>query len=417
MKHLFILVIAWGISLPSMAQEASPNRQYQLISTSPGFVQYKNYYLLTLFQQLPELRKMLQNDPVLKEFFAHKMQLATEALKNCGFEVPCYSSALKFNDEEIQAVSNRLTKLFIAGNELDKLVKNHLIPSGCYGLYAHLSPKEMLIKAWEQDAKAINYTIGVYMNGDQPNYPKIDSISFNVKDRGYTELVATNLKLATTSQHTLFFEPSMAFAMEALELNDRKDAGDYEPMATTVNKAAIDRINQINWNNYPYSVILIPGEGPEDKETALSAGGMLRCRLAALQYTKGAAPFIVVSGGRVHPYKTKYSEAYEMKKFLINTLQIPEEAIIMEPHARHTTTNIRNCARLIFRYGIPMDKPAITSTLKSQSFYISDAVPERSKKELGYYPYKNGKRLSDTEMEFYPNTLSLQIDYDEPLDP
>jgi len=144
---------------------------------------------------------------------------------------------------------------------------------------------------------------------------------------------------------------------------------------------------------------------------------MLRCRLAALQYQKGMAPFIMVSGGRVHPYKTKYSEAYEMKRFMMNTLDIPESAIIMEPHARHTTTNIRNCVRLMFRYGIPMDKPAITSTLRSQSFYITKTVPERSKNELGYYPYKNGVRLSDTEAEFYPDTMSLQIDFDEPMDP
>ncbi|MNR44829.1 hypothetical protein D3C85_1636160 [compost metagenome] len=106
-----------------------------------------------------------------------------------------------------------------------------------------------------------------------------------------------------------------------------------------------------------------------------------------------------------------------MKKFLMETLNIPESAIIMEPHARHTTTNMRNCVRLMFRYGIPVDRPALVSTVKSQSFYVTTILLERCKKELGYYPYKNGKRLSDTESEFYPNTTSLQIDFDEPLDP
>ena len=106
-----------------------------------------------------------------------------------------------------------------------------------------------------------------------------------------------------------------------------------------------------------------------------------------------------------------------MKKFLMEKLSIPKSAIMMEPHARHTTTNMRNCVRLMFRYGMPMDRPAITCTVKSQSMYITSLVNERSKKELGYYPYKNGKRLSDTEAEFYPITTSLQIDFDEPLDP
>jgi hypothetical protein len=64
-----------------------------------------------------------------------------------------------------------------------------------------------------------------------------------------------------------------------------------------------------------------------------------------------------------------------------------------------------------------MDKPCISSTSKYQSYYITDVVPARSEKELGYVPFKNGKRLSDTESEFYPLAVSLQIDFDEPMDP
>jgi hypothetical protein len=37
--------------------------------------------------------------------------------------------------------------------------------------------------------------------------------------------------------------------------------------------------------------------------------------------------------------------------------------------------------------------------------------------ELGYVPYKNGKRLSSTLAEFYALSSSLQIDADEPIDP
>jgi hypothetical protein len=102
---------------------------------------------------------------------------------------------------------------------------------------------------------------------------------------------------------------------------------------------------------------------------------------------------------------------------LMNTLQMPESVIIMEPHARHTTTNLRNAARIMFRYGMPMDKAALTVTVKSQSMYISDVMPQRCIKELGYEPYRLGKRLSDTALEFFPNVMSLQIDFDEPMDP
>lgn len=188
-------------------------------------------------------------------------------------------------------------------------------------------------------------------------------------------------------------------------------------MEKTVNKAAYDYNKQVNWDKYKYSVILVPGAGPDQYDVALSGGGMLRCRLAVLQYHKGLAPFIMVSGGKVHPYKTKYNEAQQMKKFLMETLKIPEHTILMEPHARHTTNNMRNAARLIFRYGFPMEKPALTSTLKSQSYYITETVQKRSEKELGYSPYNNGKRLSDTEAEFYPLSISLQLDFDEPMNP
>lgn len=408
----FVFCLFWqGLS----AQDLT-NQSYQLIKTR-NEVQYKNYYLLTLFQQLPELRKMLSTDTALNNIYNLKTAQVNEVVKTCKTDITCYTKALKFTNEEIADIGNRLALLYTENNPLGNLVKNHLIPSGCYAMFAKEQHKALLVKAWEQDASAVNYAIGVYVEGNKPNYPKIDSISFSLTDKTFAELTSASALLALQGNTKLFFEPAMLFALEALELNERNEAADYEPMAKGVNLAAINQIKKTDWKKYPYSVILVPGAGPEEKDVALSAGGMIRCRLAALQYQKGMAPFIVVSGGRVHPYKTKFSEAYEMKKFLVEVLQIPESAIIMEPHARHTTTNLRNCARLMFRYGMPVDKPGLACTVKSQSYNITNLLPERCKKELGYYPYKNGKRLSDTESEFYLNTTSLQIDFDEPLDP
>lgn len=162
---------------------------------------------------------------------------------------------------------------------------------------------------------------------------------------------------------------------------------------------------------------MIPGAGPDNPEVALSAEGMLRCRLAAVQYRNGLAPFIVTSGGKVHPYKTKYCEATEMKKFLMEKLHIPESAILIDPHARHTTTNMRNTARMMFRYGIPFDKPAITCTTKGQSLMIGNTLIARCLKELKEAPYKNGNRLSETEIEFFPLIEALHINPTEPIDP
>ncbi|MET1054985.1 MAG: YdcF family protein [Pedobacter sp.] len=418
MKYSTLTLIFIFSAISCFAQKSFPDPAYKLISGT-NYVASKNYYLLTLFGQIPELKKMLAADPVLSEIGRMKDERIAEAIRSCGKDVACYIQAVKFSAAEIMQVSSRLGELYKPENELGRLVNKHLLPSGCYILYAGLTGRDMLMKTWEQDAAAINHTIGVYGGGQKPNYPLIDSISFNIRDRGYPELLALNttLSVSESKKEGLFFTPTMLFAIHSLEMNGRNQVADEEPMAETVNKAALDYAKKIKWSQYKYTLILVPGEGPEDKDTELSAGGMLRCRLAALQYQNGLAPFIMVSGGCVHPYKTKYNEALEMKKFLISTLHIPEYAILAEPHARHTTTNMRNCARLIFRYGFPMDKPFITSTAKSQSYNITDLLPARTQKELGYVPYKVGKRFSATEAEIYPLAVSLQIDFDEPMDP
>lgn len=413
------------VTLSSLYANNEPAQKYRLLSGN-GFVQSKNYYLLTLFEELADVKKLLSDDTVLLNIERNKTADLTASLKNCDKDALCYTSKIKFTDLEIKSVTNRLRALYKPGNALDKLVQNHLIPSGTYILFKNSDPAEILVKAWEQDANGINFVIGVYAEGKKPNYPNIDSISFNTKERSdsnvyrqYLSLLYNTASLVSTEskENKLFFYPSLTAALLFIEMNEREQAADFEPMAEGENKAATEKIKSIKWDNYKYSVILVPGAGPEERDVALSAEGMLRCRLAALQYAKGVAPFIVTSGGKVHPYKTKFCEATEMKKYLIEKLHIPENAIIIDPHARHTTTNMRNTARLIYRYSIPFTKPGITCTTKFQSAYITTTLMERCMKELNEVPYKNGERLSETEVEFYPLIEALQIYPEEPLDP
>lgn len=417
MKPFILFLSCILITTSTFAQSQLPDPKYKL-QTSSNAVAYKNYYLLTLIGEDKEVRKLLAADQTLSEIKLRKQKAMESAVKDCEKDVSCYIDAAKFSEEEIKQVSSRLAELYQENNAMDRLVTTALIPSGCYQLHQQKDPKKTLVSAWEQDARAINHVIDVYAGGGKPNYPKIDSISFDIRDKSYPELLAMNTHLSVAeAKDGLFFSSSMLFALHSLEINERNQAGEYEPMNETVNKAAYEYSKKVKWNQYKYTLILVPGEGPEEEKVALSAGGMLRCRLAALQYRNGIAPFIMVSGGCVHPYKTKYNEAVEMKKYMMENLHIPEHAILMEPHARHTTTNLRNCARLIFRYGFPMDKPCISSTAKSQSYYITSVLADRCIKELGYVPFRSGNRLSDTEAEFYPLSNSLQIDFDEPMDP
>ncbi|MEZ2336693.1 YdcF family protein [Mucilaginibacter sp. RCC_168] len=410
-KYLFLLL---GFTV-FYAYGQSANQSYKLIGDN--FIQTKNYYLLTLFQNNVAVKQLLANDPELAKLTQSRLDNIKSSLTTCKDPL-CLTQSLKFSSDEIKAVSDRLTILYKTDNALGNLVKQHLIPSGTYQQFNSLSPVEILISTWEQDAKAINYAIEVYAEGRKPNYPAIDSISFNVKARGYLNLGydASATIWDESKKEKLFFVPSMNYALHCLEINERDDAANDEPMTLGINKNAYNRIKTINWAKYKYTMILIPGAGPDVAGVALSAEGMLRCRVAALRYFEGLAPFIMTSGGKVHPYKTKYIEADEMKKYMVEKLHVPENAIFVDPHARHTTTNMRNCARIIFRYGMPFNKPCITSTDKSQSYFIAN-MAARCEKELGYVPYKLGKRLSDTEQEFYPTIESLRIDNDEPLDP
>ncbi|MFT3932926.1 MAG: YdcF family protein [Chitinophagaceae bacterium] len=406
------------LTIYTRAQQSIPSPAYKLIA-GKNIIAAKNYYLLTLLQEDKAARQLLESDPALSQLLQQKKQQLSQSLTECKNDIACFAAALNFSDDEIKTVAARLSELYADNNALGKLVKTHLIPSGCYILFQQLPAKEMLAKAWEQDANGINFLIGVYAEGKKPNYPKIDSIAFNVGSMGYSWFMhsVNYLVMNESLNDKLFFLPSLTAALHLLEVNEREQAEDYEPMALGENKAAFDRIKTIKWDAYKYSLIMIPGAGPEEPTVALSAEGMIRCRLAALQYQKGIAPFIVTSGGKVHPYKTKYCEAIEMKKYLVEKLHIPANAVFIDPHARHTTTNMRNTVRLIYRYGMPMSKPAITCTTRGQSLMIESTLIARCMKELNEAPYKNGKRLSETEMEFYPLPEALQINPAEPMDP
>lgn len=412
MKKLLLLTMLGLGGISAFAQTQAP------VKNAPtDYVKIKNYGLLTLLEQDAEVSTLLKNDPELAQLTQKKLSALSTSLTDCK-DAACLTTAVKLTDDDIKTVSDRLEALYKTGSALNRMVKSKLIPSGLYSLYKKLSPEQLLVKAWEQDAGSINYTIGVYAEGKKPNYPQIDSISYNIKSRAYFTLMydVSATLLGDIKGTKLFFEPAMQAALLYLQINERHDPANYEPMELKANKAAATRVKTIKWADYPYSNILVPGAGPDNLTSPLSGEGMLRCRLAVQEYKAGKAPFIIVSGGNVHPYKTKYNEAEEMKVYLIKTLHISENVIIIEPHARHTTTNMRNSARLLYKYGIPADKPGIVVTDKSQTDFIMN-MDARCQKELNYVPYKLAKRNSETEVEYYPVEEAKQIDPDEPLDP
>src|SRR5262249_28216874 len=283
-----------------------------------------------------------------------------------------------------------------------------------------LHDADILATAWVGAAHGINNIIDVYGTGKPPQYPQIDSVSFDVKSQAYGQMVHTVAEDLDEQQDDLqlFFQPSLRFALYLLQINQRDEAGRFEPMEKGENAAAVRRLRTIAWKRYPYSAILVPGYGPELPGWHLAPQGRLRVEIAARRYKQHKAPLIIVSGGYVHPNQTQYCEAIEMKKSLIADYGVPANAIIVEPHARHTTTNLRNAARLIYRYSIPFERPVLVTTDSYQSSYIeSDGFAKRCDQELGYQPAKIGRRVLSFDLVITLRADSLQINPMQPLDP
>lgn len=271
-----------------------------------------------------------------------------------------------------------------------------------------------------RELRGLNSIIQVYGQGTAPRYPMVDgpidtpgSTLFNaaVKD-------AVALAKASEDDPLLPLDPSLPLALALLDANDRADAVAFEPLDLAHNGAALGRSGIIDWKLYRYAAIIIPGIGPENVGMALSARGKWNVRLAAKRFADGEAPFIIFSGASVHPKGTRFVEAVEMRKALIERFGVPAESIIIEPYARHTTTNLRNVTRRLIALGAPLDKDSLIVTYTNQSRYIeSQEFASRNLKELGYLPGTVGARLSPTELTFRPSPKSLRINPADPLDP
>jgi hypothetical protein len=128
------LLLIWALSLwtfACLAQQAHPVASYRMVE-GKSTVQTKNYYLLTLFQEVDDVKELLRKDTQLRKVLVGKQQHLSRSLTECGKEATCFSSGMKFTDSEIKQVSERLSRLYKKDNALGSLVSQHLIPSRAY---------------------------------------------------------------------------------------------------------------------------------------------------------------------------------------------------------------------------------------------------------------------------------------------
>jgi DUF218 domain-containing protein len=396
---------------PAARKPSGFDSAYRLSLPNP--VQDKNFYLLSLFQRNKQARKLISRNRVLRELAKDKL-LSLKKASSCD-NASCFDQLMRFDDPTIEAVASELQRLANAP-QFKRVAKTDLHPSGVFIKYNQQSDGQMFVAAWKDAAAGLNRILSVYGLGKDPRYKEIDRVSFDVSSEAYSNLVKAKIGAIRFSPAPLFFEPTMKFALGLLEINRRDEAGRYEPLESGENKAAVRNLRKIKWSDYPYSFILVLGSGPSDS-ARLSPIGAQRTDVGAQLFLQKKAPLIIVSGGHVHPMHTPYCEAIEMKKYLIEKYKIPEARILVEPYARHTTTNFRDAARLAFRYRIPTTLALVTSSEEHITSVTAEQFRTRNLNELGYFPVEFIRRVSAVEAEFQPSIVSLFFDANDPLDP
>tara|TARA_B100000949_G_scaffold204435_1_gene194026 strand:+ start:40806 stop:42071 length:1266 start_codon:yes stop_codon:yes gene_type:complete len=406
---LFLYVLTHAIAGTVHAQKTlHPNQSLQRL-------QDKNYHLFTAFAKDTTVLHLLREDTELKSYL-NKFQNSGLQAENMDLEE--VMAPFLLNEKAIASIGKRLARMSKTNPAFTGLIQQ-LRKSNNYADFEKYPDDEFLSKAWELCAKGLDTVLEVYGTGKKTWYAKIDSVSFDVKSRRYQYAVSVLRWQAVQEIDTeVFYGPSLKMALSLLYANHKDEAVRYDPLEENENAKAKQAIKTIDFDAYDYASILVLGGGPENYRDRLSIAGKINLQLAMKEYRAKRAPFIIVSGGHVHPYMTPYCEAVEMKKELMEEYGVPEERIIIEPYARHTTTNMRNATRLMMDYGIPLEKKSLVVTNPSHSTYVeSETFKQRCADELGYQPMQCYNRLSPSTLEFRGKPISQHQNPYQPLDP
>lgn len=414
-KIFYILIILFLLpALPIVAQDLEHERA--VASGVEGNLKEKIFYWMSVVEKDNGIRTAFQKNQTLINLRNSKRGEIEKALANGG-DIENLASALAFNSEQISISKNALMEVFDTDGNFNQFIATKIRPAGAYILSHQLSNRNLMIEAWEKQVQGMDNIINAYLLGKNLLYRDSDSAVFDIKSHEYLDKIKNIIKKEIEKEEGLFFDFTLNSCLEILKLNKWYNAVRFEPLEK-INQKAYDKIKTTNWKKYPYSSILVFGDAPDNLYQPISEGNMKKCREAVDRYKENNAPFIIVSGGYVHPFQTSFCEAIEMKKYIVNQLGVSDDAVIVEPYARHTTTNIRNTNRIISKAGIPEKMQVLGTSAKKHIEYIaSKRFEERCKKELGYVPFKRLRKISDLQIEFFPSDLSLQINTLDPLDP
>lgn len=388
----------------SVADAAEAQWSRDFVAPSTGSLLEDEVFALTAFLRAkPAIQAVLSSDATLSAIGTDRDARLRSATASCGPDTACLRAALAWGEADGATAAAALVAALEQANQLEPLALD-LRASGDFALLATESDDELVRRAFVALTAALDGTLDAEADslGGAALAEVVDAVS------------------AAHPEPFGFFEALVAVDVAALLKDGRDEAIRYQPLETGENAAALAHVPAIDWTAYPFTMILVPGQGPTDLDTPLAEQGKVRADLAAQRYFAGVAPLIALSGGHVHPDRTPYAEALEMKRYLRDERGIPEEALWVDPHARHTTTNLRNVTRLLFRAGIPADRPMLVTSDLGQSLYIGywhGMFGPRCEEELGYLPWRSLVPISPFDACMRPTAVSLHRDGRDPLDP
>jgi hypothetical protein len=115
---------------------------------------------------------------------------------------------------------------------------------------------------------------------------------------------------------------------------------------------------------------------------------VVRAGRAADAYRAGVAPVVSVSGGAVH---STLVEAFMLDYLLTCRLDVPADAVLLDPCADHTHTNIRNTGALVRALGgrtayLVTDDGLQSGYLEEWTFFdtVGGSIDQRSLRDFGY---------------------------------
>jgi hypothetical protein len=125
-----------------------------------------------------------------------------------------------------------------------------------------------------------------------------------------------------------------------------------------------------------------------DSESETFSVNFVRASRAADAYKAGVAPVVTVSGGAVH---SRLTEAFLLDYLLTCRFGVPADAVLVDPCADHTHTNIRNTGSLVAAIGGRTAYLITDDFLQARYLeeftafdFIFGSVDQRSLRDFGY---------------------------------